>query len=88
MVDSNDRERAMEARDELYRVISDDAMTPRVPVVVVANKQDQPGKTNLYLVDTNVFICMFLCLCTCINHLIAGETNIRTLRLVFDMIVT
>ena len=47
MVDSNDRERAMEARDELYRVISDDAMPPRVPVVVVANKQDQPGKTSL-----------------------------------------
>lgn len=46
MVDSNDRERAMEARDELYRVISDDAMPPRVPVVVVANKQDQPGKTS------------------------------------------
>ena len=43
MVDSNDKERAMEARDELFRVITDDDMMPRVPVVVVANKQDQPG---------------------------------------------
>ncbi|XP_072030634.1 uncharacterized protein [Amphiura filiformis] len=43
VVDSNDRERAMEAREELFRVITDDEMMPRVPVVVVANKQDQPA---------------------------------------------
>ena len=46
VVDSNDQERAIEARDELFRVITDEDMTRRVPVVVIANKQDQPGKLD------------------------------------------
>ena len=42
MVDSNDRSRLQEAREELLTVLGDDEMRG-VPVVVLANKQDLPN---------------------------------------------
>ena len=42
MVDSSDRARLDEARDELFGIVKTDQMRG-VPVVVVANKQDMPG---------------------------------------------
>ena len=41
VVDSNDRDRVSEARDELHKILSDDEMT-RCTVLVYANKQDLP----------------------------------------------
>ena len=43
MVDSADRERMTEARQELFGILDSDEMRG-VPVVVIANKQDLPGK--------------------------------------------
>ena len=43
MVDSADRERMIEAREELFGILESDEMRG-VPVVVIANKQDLPGK--------------------------------------------
>ena len=43
VVDSTDRERFSESRDELQRMLKDDEMRG-VPVVVLANKQDLPGQ--------------------------------------------
>ena len=43
VVDSADRERMGEAREELFGILESDEMRG-VPVVVVANKQDLPGK--------------------------------------------
>ncbi|XP_072024489.1 uncharacterized protein [Amphiura filiformis] len=43
VVDSADRSRLWEARDELFRVLSSSYMTPGIPVLVLANKQDLPG---------------------------------------------
>lgn len=43
IVDSNDRERLSETRDELFEILNHDKMRG-VPVVVIANKQDLPGK--------------------------------------------
>ena len=48
MVDSADRERMFEAREELFGILESDEMRG-VPVVVVANKQDLPGKFILFL---------------------------------------
>ncbi|OWF52170.1 ADP-ribosylation factor-like [Mizuhopecten yessoensis] len=45
VVDSNDRERINEARDELSNILDDDEMRG-VPVVVLANKQDLPYAMN------------------------------------------
>lgn len=42
IVDSNDHSRLSEARDELHRVLSDDALR-NASVLVLANKQDLPG---------------------------------------------
>ena len=47
MVDSADRERIQEAREELHRLISSQELRG-APVVVVANKQDLPG-TYMYV---------------------------------------
>ena len=41
VVDSSDRDRIEESRDELFAILEDDAMR-EVPVVVIANKQDLP----------------------------------------------
>ncbi|KAK3093189.1 hypothetical protein FSP39_012436 [Pinctada imbricata] len=45
VVDSNDRERIMEAREELYGIIESDEMR-HVPIVILANKQDLPNAMN------------------------------------------
>ena len=42
-MDSADRERLQESRDELLNVLNADEMRG-VPVVVLANKQDLPGE--------------------------------------------
>ena len=42
-MDSNDRERLQEARDELHGILDSDEMRG-VPVVVIANKPDLPRK--------------------------------------------
>lgn len=42
IVDSADRERMVEAREELFGILESDEMRG-VPVVVIANKQDLPG---------------------------------------------
>ncbi|XP_052105352.1 ADP-ribosylation factor-like [Mytilus californianus] len=42
IIDSNDRERMAEAREELYGILQNDEMR-NVPLVVVANKQDLPN---------------------------------------------
>lgn len=42
-MDSNDKERLQEARDELHGILDSDEMRG-VPVVVIANKQDLPRK--------------------------------------------
>ena len=56
MVDSADRERMFEAREELFGILESDEMRG-VPVVVVANKQDLPGKFILFLSEnaSNLF---------------------------------
>ncbi|XP_062587609.1 uncharacterized protein LOC134249255 [Saccostrea cucullata] len=42
VVDSNDRERVIESREELFRILQTDEMRG-VPVMVIANKQDLPN---------------------------------------------
>ncbi|XP_022315497.2 uncharacterized protein LOC111119544 [Crassostrea virginica] len=42
VVDSNDRERILESREELFGILQNDEMRG-VPVVVIANKQDLPN---------------------------------------------
>ena len=42
VVDSNDRERILESREELFGILQNDEMRG-VPVVVIANKQDLPS---------------------------------------------
>ncbi|KAL4224749.1 hypothetical protein ACF0H5_015446 [Mactra antiquata] len=46
VVDSSDRERVEEARDELYGILENDEMRD-VPVVVLANKQDLPHSLSV-----------------------------------------
>ncbi|CAF3537595.1 unnamed protein product [Rotaria socialis] len=41
VVDSSDRDRFLEARDELFGIVSDEHMST-VPVVIIANKADLP----------------------------------------------
>ena len=48
VVDSSDRERIAESREELFGILQSDEMA-RVPVVVVANKQDLPSKYKYLL---------------------------------------
>ncbi|XP_038072664.1 uncharacterized protein LOC119741078 [Patiria miniata] len=43
VVDSSDKERLYEARDELFGILQSSEIGPEVPVVVLANKQDLPG---------------------------------------------
>lgn len=42
VVDSNDRERILESREELFAILENNEMRG-VPVVIIANKQDQPN---------------------------------------------
>ena len=43
-MDSADKERLHEAKEELYNIIKSHEISPNVPVLVFANKQDLPGK--------------------------------------------
>lgn len=43
VVDSNDRERILESREELFAILENNEMRG-VPVVIIANKQDQPSE--------------------------------------------
>ena len=43
VVDSADRARLEEAREELFGIMNDDQMRG-VPAVIIANKQDMPGQ--------------------------------------------
>ena len=43
VIDSSDTDRIDEAREELYGILSSPDMS-RVPIVVIANKQDLPRK--------------------------------------------
>lgn len=43
VVDSNDRERILMSREELFGILENDEMRG-VPVVIIANKQDQPSE--------------------------------------------
>merc|ERR1712013_332829 len=45
VIDSNDRERAVEARDELHRMLAEDELRDAV-LLVFANKQDLPNAMN------------------------------------------
>ena len=45
MVDSNDRDRIGEARDELHRMLNEDELRDSV-LLVFANKQDLPNAMN------------------------------------------
>ena len=45
MVDSNDRDRVVEARDELHRMLNEDELRDAV-LLVFANKQDLPNAMN------------------------------------------
>ncbi|KAG6581040.1 ADP-ribosylation factor 1, partial [Cucurbita argyrosperma subsp. sororia] len=45
VVDSNDRDRAVEARDELHRMLNEDELRNAV-LLVFANKQDLPNAMN------------------------------------------
>ena len=46
VIDSNDRERVAEARDELHRMLSDDQLRESV-ILVFANKQDLPNAMSV-----------------------------------------
>ena len=63
MVDSADRERMFEAREELFGILESDEMRG-VPVVVVANKQDLPGNCQR-LFQEPFFLCVCVCVCAC-----------------------
>ena len=45
VVDSNDRDRVGEARDELHRMLNEDALR-EANLLVLANKQDLPNAMN------------------------------------------
>jgi len=47
VVDSNDRERLIEAREEFQRVVQDDQLIDAV-FLILANKQDIPNAMNVY----------------------------------------
>ena len=46
VVDSADRDRMTEVKDELFAILESDEMM-HVPFVVLANKQDMPGEWNI-----------------------------------------
>ncbi|XP_070566757.1 ADP-ribosylation factor 3-like [Ptychodera flava] len=43
VVDSSDKLRLCEAKEELFAILESDEMTEGVPVLILANKQDLPG---------------------------------------------
>lgn len=46
VVDSNDRDRIDQAKDELWRIISDSQLKD-CPVLIMANKQDLPNALSV-----------------------------------------
>ncbi|XP_046584586.1 tripartite motif-containing protein 45-like isoform X2 [Haliotis rubra] len=60
VVDTNDRERFVESREELKNVIDSDEMR-FVPVVVLANKQDLPGEMATSQKLTEHFLTCTIC---------------------------
>ncbi|EPS68957.1 hypothetical protein M569_05811, partial [Genlisea aurea] len=46
VVDSNDRDRVVEARDELHRALNDDELRDDAVLLVFANKRDLPTAMN------------------------------------------
>jgi len=50
VVDSSDRARMEEAREELFGILESDEMRG-VPVVVLANKQDMPSRCHYNSLD-------------------------------------
>lgn len=46
MVDSNDRDRVVEAREELQRMLNEDELRDAL-LLVFANKQDLPVRQNI-----------------------------------------
>ena len=52
VVDSADRERMGEAREELFGILESDELRG-VPVVVVANKQDLPGTVQCVFIEND-----------------------------------
>jgi len=48
VVDSSDISRVTEARDELFNILTDEAMDQGVPTVILANKQDLPNALKSY----------------------------------------
>ncbi|XP_046584613.1 tripartite motif containing 13-like, partial [Haliotis rubra] len=60
VVDTNDRERFVESREELKNVIDSDEMRS-VPVVVLANKQDLPGEMATSQKLTEHFLTCTIC---------------------------
>ena len=50
VVDSNDRDRIIEARDELTKMLNEDEMRDAI-LLVFANKQDLPNAMNAAEVD-------------------------------------
>ena len=60
VVDSNDRERANEAREELHKMLAEDELRDAL-VLVFANKQDLPNAmTAAELTDKVSFVSFFL----------------------------
>ena len=60
MVDSNDRERIAEARDELNRMLAEDELREAV-VLVFANKQDLPQvSSRFYIINTDITLYYYM----------------------------
>ncbi len=54
VVDSSDKGRLYESRDELFGILKHPEITSTVPVVILANKQDLPGNcTHLFIHSLN-----------------------------------
>ena len=61
MIDSNDRERIGEAREELNRMLNEDELRDAV-LLIFANKQDLPNAMNAAEITGEVFLYPFLIL--------------------------
>ena len=59
MVDSQDRERVDEARQELHRILSDREMKECL-LLVFANKQDLPGGMSITVCSALYLITLFV----------------------------
>ena len=64
VVDSNDRDRIGEARDELHRMLNEDELRDAV-LLVFANKQDLPNAMNAADLTEKLGL-QVACLCVCV----------------------